>query len=241
MAAEEHVIAVPDNVAPWTLVFEVADATPSDSWVLVGGLMVHAHAIRAGVNPPRPTGDIDLLLNIGARTVSDVAAPLQSLGFHPLQPSRGAPFHRFTRGEDIVDVMVANDAPSARWSMRPLLRAPAARQALHRSDRYVLDGATNRVAIGIPDSLSALVVKAAAHAVEQRDRGRHLEDLAVLFATIDSVTALGIERLTSRDKRHLQGPVRLLSNTQHVAWSKLTPFDQAVGQQACSAVLRVLP
>ncbi len=66
---------------------------------------------------------------------SDIAGPLVGLGFKPIEPSGNNPIHRFNRGDDVVDVMVARDVrESTRWSLRPLLRAPGAAQTLQRRD-----------------------------------------------------------------------------------------------------------
>lgn len=235
MADAEHLIVVPENIHPWNLVFEVADATSSTSWVLVGGLMVHAHAIRAGVNGPRPTGDIDLLMNIGAHQISAVAAPLQQLGFRPLEPVGAGPFHRFTREHDIVDVMVGTQV-RARWAQRAVLQAPGARQALQRVDWYTLQGQTRRVRIGVPDELAAIIAKAAAFQIDQREPGRHLEDLAVLLASAGGRRVLSLDRLTPGDRRHLRGAVTVLSDRGHEAWAILDSPDRAVGQRALGAV-----
>lgn len=147
MAGRAHVVEVPAEIPPWPLAFEVAASTPPGSWALVGGLMVHVHALRAGIEATRPTNDIDLLLNIGANSVSHVAGPLTRLGFVAVDPSPGNPIHRFTRGEeDVVDVMVARDvrahalaaAPAAALARRSA-GAAAARHLHAQLDRQVGD------------------------------------------------------------------------------------------------------
>ena len=198
--------------------------------------MVHVHALRAGITPSRPTRDVDLLLRMGTRTVSDVASPLQGLGFRPVEPFGHGPFTRFARDKDRVDVMVAAGTPRAKWARRPILQAPAAQQALDRSDTYTLSGSTRSVQVSVPDALAALVVKAAAYEVDQRDRGRHLEDLAVLFASCDSFAGLAPDRLTATERRHLRPAVVLLSDSGHVAWAVLDGFDRAFAQRTCLAL-----
>ena len=73
MAAAAHLIDVPDAEDPWPLLFEIANATPADSWVLVGGLMVQAHALRSGVVSSRSTRDIDMVIDLATATVGKVA------------------------------------------------------------------------------------------------------------------------------------------------------------------------
>lgn len=51
--------------APWNKVFDIAEVLPNDSWLLVGGLMVQAHARLVGLES-RATTDIDMLINVMA-------------------------------------------------------------------------------------------------------------------------------------------------------------------------------
>ena len=41
---------------------EIANNLSPDRWMLVGGLMVHAHAQLAGIQHARPTDDADLVV-----------------------------------------------------------------------------------------------------------------------------------------------------------------------------------
>lgn len=43
---------------------EIAAVLPPERWVLVGGLMVHAHAQLAGITHTRPTDDADLVVEV---------------------------------------------------------------------------------------------------------------------------------------------------------------------------------
>jgi len=232
VAGEEHLISLDESEHPWSLLLEVARATPPDSWVLVGGLMVHVHALRAGVNASRPTRDIDLALNISAVGIGLVAGPLQRLGFRPIDAK---PVHRFTRGDDVVDIMVGKRY-SVRWAMKPVLAAEGAQQAIDRRDWYVLRTAAGDACIGVPDPLAAIVAKAAAYQVDQRDRDRHLEDLAVLLASSGGRRRLGLERLTSNDKRRLRHVAQYLGDEGHAAWMVLDEPDRVIAQRAFAAV-----
>lgn len=240
MAGVQHLIEVPDEEEPWPVVFEVAGSTPAGSWVLVGGLMVHVHALRAGITPSRPTSDVDLLVDVVAVNISAVAGPLQSLGFRPATGASSDSIHRFIRDGDVVDVMVERGA-RARWAMKPVFAAPAARQAIERSDRYELRGRASTAQIAVPDALGALVAKAAAYEVDSRDRRRHLEDIAVLLASSGGARRLQLERLTSKDRQHLRPAFGALGDDQHDAWSVLDDVDRVVAyrvRDALSAAIR---
>jgi hypothetical protein len=60
---------------------QIALVLPPQRWVLVGGLMVHAHAGLAGVQHPRPTDDADLVVELRAGSYSEAAWALQGLGY----------------------------------------------------------------------------------------------------------------------------------------------------------------
>ncbi|KDA05489.1 hypothetical protein DC31_16770 [Microbacterium sp. CH12i] len=72
MAGQSHTIELAADEPPWPLAFELASGLPKGSWVLVGGLMVHVHALRAGVKASRPTTDVDLLLNIETASAAEI-------------------------------------------------------------------------------------------------------------------------------------------------------------------------
>jgi hypothetical protein len=228
-------VTVADRVHPWPVVFEIAEHTDIDNWTLVGGLMVHVHAIRAGVDAARPTGDVDVVFSAATAKVSAIAAPLQTLGFTPKLPELGGPLHRFTRGDDIVDIMVPSGV-TARWSQRPILQAPGARQALQRRDTYIIVGATRQVRVTVPNQLGSLIAKGAAYNVDRRDRDRHLDDLAVLAACAGSIKSLHLNELTSRDRAHLRAATELLTRSTHPAWAQLSTIDRQLGQRVLAAL-----
>ena len=232
MAGQTHTVELVTNTPPWPLAFELASSLPPGSWVLVGGLMVHVHALRAGVKASRPTTDVDLLLNIETSSAAEIGRRLIHLGFETVAPYRGNPVHRFTRGADVVDVMVArNVREPTRWNSRPFLRSPGAAQALDRRDTYTLIHGDKSVKLHVPDALGAVVAKAAAYAVDSRNPQRHLEDLAVLGASAGAPRTLGLEKLTPKDRRHLNRVVPLLTDAQHRAWAILDAYDRELGQR----------
>jgi hypothetical protein len=73
--------------------------------MLIGGLMVHAHAQLAGIQHTRPTDDADLVVEARAGSYAEAAAVLQLLGYVQHEAiERQAPFHLFTRGPEHVDL-----------------------------------------------------------------------------------------------------------------------------------------
>lgn len=231
MVDEHRLTDVDVSAPPWPLLIEVAEATPPRSWVLMGGMMTHLHALRGRVASVRPTTDVDVLLNLEAiaADVGAVAGPLQRLGMRPVEP-RG-PFHRFARGEDIVDVMVTNLAGPARWMSRPIMRAPGATLALQDPDIYIVETDGHDVQIAVPRTPAALVLKAAAFKNDQRDRGRHLEDLVVLLAS-DTNDPLNYSSIPTTQRRHLRPAVNHLTDLGHPAWLVLDEYDRELARRA---------
>lgn len=165
---------------PWPLVAELAGALPVGSWVLVGGLMVQLHACAAGLEGVRPTADVDMLVDVmaGGTSVAGVAGLLRSHGLEIVEPGRpDAPAHRLRRGDETVDVLVADHLPSRsrpRLIRRPVMAIDGGAQAPTRARRAIIAQDRRTVELTIPDLLGALGLKAAAHAADSRDRERHL-------------------------------------------------------------------
>jgi len=127
---------------------EIADSLSPDRWVLVGGLMVHAHAQLAGIQHARPTDDVDLVVEVRAGSYARAAAVLQNLGYVPHESlDRHASFRRFTRGREHVDLMGPEDNP-VRFRGHDVIAVPGSRSALNRTIAYETVGG---VAIRIPD------------------------------------------------------------------------------------------
>lgn len=188
--------------------------------------MVQLHARRASIPPPRATKDVDLIADVQTNRSSfgSIGAALIGIGFEVAVPdARTSPIYRFTRRDEQVDVMVADHLPSG---MRPRLRARPAfavdggAQALNRRDTFVVSSTSGTITIDAPDALGALIGKGAAFIVDQRDRGRHIEDAAVLLASIDSIGDLDLT-LSTNDRRRLRALAVDLYDQLHPAWLTL--------------------
>lgn len=190
---------------PWPDVAELAAAVPAEAWTLIGGLMVQLHAVASGLPVVRPTNDVDVLLHVetGRGRAAQVARALEKLGYQ-LKPSidqRTGTAHRFVRGgavvdlvtsdarRSVVDVVAADHAPPRaleRLRGHDLVRVAGGTQALRRTvaaELQITGQAWTR--ISVPDAFGALILKAAAHKTDARDRERHLTDAAVLLACVD--------------------------------------------------------
>ncbi|AYG04209.1 hypothetical protein [Gryllotalpicola protaetiae] len=223
-----------DMLPAWQTVAELSRTDVARDLVLVGGLMVHAHAARGGVIAPRSTNDADFLVNyVTARsTLIGARSSLAGLGFK--LDGDGVYAYRWLHEDGRkVDVMVPEHSlpPAARLSRRPALEVPAGRQAIQRRDTYRIQFNLGvGIEIGVPDELGALVAKAAAFLVDQRDRERHLGDSATLLASVTDASALDYASLNKSDKRRLHAMHKQLADGSHAGWAVLEEADRAHGR-----------
>ncbi len=202
---------------PWPGVFEVAVALPNDRWALVGGLMVQAHAFAAGVETNRVTLDVDaaVRLEAGAFSYAEAASTLIRLGY-ALDNSTRLTYH-FTRGGDIVDLMVPDhERPMPRHARREIMAVVGGHQAMDRLQlmRFRLGDA--QVAVPVPTLHGALILKSAAHMVDSRDRERHLLDAITLLACIVDVARI-VGDLRGSDRKRLLHLVHAIDEKPLVA------------------------
>lgn len=223
-----------DLIPAWGTVIALSASGTATTWTLVGGLMVAAHARRAGVLMRRPTDDVDALVDYLANRSSLIQAQttLSSMGFVLSRTDQHAYRFRHDDGRT-VDVMVADHLPSRltpRLDRRPAFEAPAGEQAIRRRDHYRLrfDGGST-AEIGIPDELGALVAKGAAWQVDRRDPERHLDDTAVLLACVDDASALDYASASKNDRKRIDLTTRELADPAHPSWVNLDEADRRRG------------
>lgn len=188
---------------PWPRVFELASSLPVDRWALVGGLMVQAHALAAQIETTRVTLDVDAAVRVeaGVFSYSEAAAALVQLGYTLDDSTQRA--YRFSRGADIVDLMVPDhERPPPRHARREVMQVEAGNQAMGRLQVVRFTHDRTEFDIFVPTLHGALVLKAAAHMVDQRDRDRHLLDAITLLACIDDVEPI-VGELRGSDRRRL--------------------------------------
>lgn len=225
-----------DLLPPWSTLFEVIAATDINEWTLVGGLMVQLHAYRANIPPSRTTKDVDMVVDVltAKASIQAVAGQLQSIGFEgvvPLTPK--TPAYRYTRDKEQIDLMVPSELPpriQPRLMRRPAFGVVAGRQAVRRRDTFIVRSGAETVTLGAPDVLGAIIAKGAAHEVDQRNRGRHLEDAALLLASIQAVGQLELDGLSKNDRKRL-GRVATMLPDNAAAWRELDSTNRLRGQR----------
>jgi hypothetical protein len=166
-------------------------------WTLIGGLMVQLHAERYGQGGARPTADVDILANSRTRpSMSErISKQLTELDFRP-EPPAGPELktvYRFTRGEEIVDVLAPDGerTPPRTIGTQETVQISGGTQALRRSEEVTvaLDG--NQTTLRVPSLLGAILLKSRAIMSPQRDQDR--EDLIRLLLCIEDFDAIRAE------------------------------------------------
>jgi hypothetical protein len=220
---------------PWPTVFEIAETLAPTPIVLVGGLMVQVHSRLANVGELRPTRDVDILIDLlaGDTTVGAIAGGLQRIGFELQIPNTAsAPSHRLVRGDDVVDLLVPDhESPAPRLGGRPVMQIDGGRQALGKLLDVEADVEGGSITFRIPDPLGALILKAAAHRSDPRDRERHLRDAALLAAAIDDPLA-DRARFVGSDARRVRYLAGQLEDPFQDAWQLLPEGARVRGQDA---------
>jgi predicted nucleotidyltransferase len=240
VAGNTFTVEIDSQDSLWALLGELAQATPPGSWVLVGGAMVQLHSIRAGLGQTRLTRDIDALLDLSRNSIGSIAAPIQSMGFIPQIPSWTGGFHRFKRGDDVIDVMASREvAWSVKWAGHELLKTAGGAQALARSDMYALTDGLNSFTIRIPDSVGAIVAKSAAHLVDRVNRERHLRDLVTLLAACPAGDFVEAE-LSKKDVKYLRHLSAEIGDELNPWWFGFSAFEISKAKGALGEVRALL-
>jgi len=230
---------------PWPQAVELVGAIPGDRWTLVGGLMVQLHLAYAGLDVQRATTDVDMILHIETGVITFLTArdALEGLGYEIQLPlGRDSRVHRFTRGNDRIDVMVADHLPSQHVPEvggHKLFQVPAGTSALRKTVNCTIerDGASG-ITFSIPDTLGALVLKGAAYKEDSRDRERHLDDAALLACTVKdpSREAGRLDGGSDRGRIHLLE--RTLRDASHKSWQLVPEEVREYGRDALAVMSR---
>jgi hypothetical protein len=207
-----------------------------ESWVLVGGLMTQAHASLNGLTS-RATSDVDVLVDLMASSANakTVIRSLGCLGFDAKEPGlRGSAFHRMTKDEMIVDVLIADHLPTkkqtaAKLGTWPLMETPGGAQAISRKTKINVASETRNVEVYIPNLLGALVLKCAAYGTDRRNTYRHLEDIALLASLITNHADV-LEQMRGSDKKRIRKAAEALEDSSEPAWLKLPEEYRLRGQ-----------
>jgi hypothetical protein len=248
-------VAVLDRLLPaaeqgWRLLFDLAEEEP-EHWCLLGGQMMYLLAAEAGRSLPRPTSDMDVVVDLRARKRSTewLAGWLTNRRFELDKSAFNTDQigHRFVRDADpgpgliIFDILAPEGlSEKARlFTVHPFrtVQAPGTTQALDRAELVtvavtdVTGQAQTMGRVRRPPLWSALVCKAAATRIVARENpDRDWQDAALALSMIPN--PLDLSRLyTKKDRQRLRYLTRLL-DPQHVAWRPLSSSDRELGISA---------
>ena len=196
----------------WSLLLEIGERLAPESWLLVGGQMVLMHGVAAGRPQPRVTRDIDLMADLVSdrHSLAECVRIVRDLGLEPRPDSAGR-VYRFVRDADGVTVdLVAPDHAPPRYSLGTAaggetIAVDGGHQALRRREVLHVTGPARTgqvVPVPVPDLLGAVVLKAAAWAVDSRDPERHSGDAASLVSLMGDPLAERA-RFAGSDRRRL--------------------------------------
>lgn len=142
------------------------------------------------------------------------------------------------RDKEQIDVMIADHAvakPPQLLARRAMFRLPAGTQALQRTVHCRIDTGDGTLTVSVPNTLGPLVLKGAAYKEDSRDRHRHLDDAAVLAATLKDPLAV-VPQMKGNDRSRIINLKRALAEPQHPSWLMLEEADRIVGRDT----LRIL-
>lgn len=230
-------VTIDEGTRAWDTLGVVAEAIGTSNWVLVGGLMVQLHALRAGVRT-RVTKDVDILVDLmaGRASVSTLVARLEAAGFTVREPGlRGAAFHRMIRDDFVVDILIADHLPSkkqasAKLRRWPLLQTVGGAQAIERKELVPVQIGSQSFEIYVPNLLGALVLKCAAYEADRRDRNRHLGDVTLLASLISNPRSVK-EQMKGSDKKRIANAYQIMRDLNHPMWLMLEVEDCARAQE----------
>ncbi|WP_152815604.1 hypothetical protein [Georgenia subflava] len=201
---------VPQQEAGWTALLDVAERMPH-GWSLVGGQLVHLHCVERGESPPRPTTDLDAVLDV--RTYPQVlrrfTEVLLDIGFSSAGESPQGHQHRWVREDGAqFDVLIPRHLGEAGASKTgatggTTIEAPGSQQALSRTETVEVEVAGRAGHVRRPNLIGALVGKSATTEIlVDHARERHQIDFATL-ASLLQIADLRSAELTKLDRRYL--------------------------------------
>jgi hypothetical protein len=238
----------------WRALAQLAEHAGDLRWTVVGGQMVMLHGLEHGTTPDRVSNDIDAAVDVRAdpQAVTKLVRVLTTLGFENAGVSPDGHAYRYRRGGAAhltIDVMVDQPEPNdlivdvlvpdnlgERANIRTVgtataFPAPGVHQALQRTERVAISIAGTIALIPRPNLLGAIVAKATACAVDNRDTGRHHTDLAFLCGLVRDPIELSAH-VTRSDRRRLTRAAEILPEN-HPIW-RLHPDALATLEILCA-------
>jgi hypothetical protein len=208
----------------WATLVELTDLRPGE-WTLIGGQMVFLHALEHGVEPPRVSTDLDVLVNARVITggVREFVLAIEAAGFALVGVSPEGLAHRYQRGGVNIDVLAPEGlGPRTDLITTPpgrTLQVPGGTQALDRTELVPVVFGDHQGLVPRPSLLGAIVGKAVAVDVDDVPDAQR-QDLALLLSLIDDPIEVA-EQLTKKDRQRLRSRSEM-ADTDQRAWASLS-------------------
>jgi len=152
-------------------------------WTLIGAHMVALHAWGAGLEPPRRSDDIDLVINLRlpGTTAKVLTDRLVEIGYLPMAGSAMGVVHRFRRNGFPIDRFAPeNLGDRSAWKLETgaggrLIQVPGGTQALLRSQPQEIESRDTRGGVPLPSLLAATLLKARSYPLRQDHLSREAD------------------------------------------------------------------
>lgn len=222
----------------WDTLIELTELRPGE-WTLVGGQMVHLHALEHGATPPRLSTDLDIVVN--ARVVSGAVAhfvvAIEGSGFTSDGISPEGLAHRYRRGDIAIDVLapdgLGNRADLTTTRPGRTLEVPGGTQALARTELLPVMTQSRSGLVPRPSLLGAIMIKALAVTVDDVPEAQRLDLAFLLSLVVDPITLA--DKVDAKDRQRLRDRRELLDANNRV-WRAL-PQDAGDRGRAALAIL----
>ncbi len=207
----------------WEALIELATAHPN-GWTLIGAQMVFLHALERGVDPPRISVDLDVIMDIRLvpRGIKKMIETLERLGYAFDGANNAGIGHRWVRGHVRVDVLapdnVGERADISTCAGARTVKVPGGTQALRRSEWVEIRVGDKDGRIPRPSLVAAILIKARAIAVDDAPRNQR-EELCFLLSLVEDPVSMA-EELGRSEHNWLRRRDEVL-DADHPAWMRI--------------------
>ena len=203
----------------WAALIELSNSDQPE-WTLIGGQMVMLHAAEHAAAPLRVSRDIDVVVNARVLTgaIRGFVAGIESRGFRLVGASPDGVAHRYIREGAVIDVLAPEGlGRRADLTTTPpgrTIQVPGGTQALARTELVPVEHAGEQALLPRPSLLGAIIVKAAAVAVDDLPQAQR-QDLALLLSLIADPAETAVA-MTNKDRARLSRAG--IASDDHPVW-----------------------
>lgn len=195
----------------WLGLLAVANKIP-DGWALTGGGLMRLLSEERGYSEARATQDVDVILDVRARrsNIGDFYQALDAVGYKPDGFNASGQNHRWVYGHAQIDVLVPSGLSlrTLSWNypgFGRLLPTRGAQFLLYDLEKVTVHIDGQEGTINRPSALGALYGKCSALLNNgDRDKRRHLSDIAILCQILDVTERRRISDLSGKQRFRLQ-------------------------------------